>query len=341
MALLPYQLAGNTEIVLEGSSVEKDQQLEGNFYQYMHQSGEVDPEWNREVLSYYVPYFAHCKRVLDIGCGQGDFLELLQEAGVEGIGIDVDTRMVDTCLQKGLNAIQADIFDYLPKCEGEFDGIFNSNLIEHFSAERATRFVHLAFDALAPEGIFLVATPNPASLIVHLHEFWRDATHVRLYNRSLLEFLLDWAGFEALESGENPVTIWEPYPTFKAVPELMEDVSSHRGLLQWDLAWPDETPPPIEQHRSFLQRWAFKLRRRIARFLVETVLFEEFISLNKSLHEMNKILGWRFDTLRAAFSAGQRIDQAVYESQKRILTIPREIFAKGVKSPIELVELEE
>jgi len=104
-------------------------QLEGQFYEYMYYLDQADEDWNREVLGFYVPYFAHCHRVLDVGCGQGQFIELLKAQGVATVGIDVDARMVEVCRGKGLDVAKADLFNYLPQQKEQFDGIFSSNLI--------------------------------------------------------------------------------------------------------------------------------------------------------------------------------------------------------------------
>lgn len=357
--------------------MERDEKLEGHFYQYMHQSGEVDSKWNREVLGYYVPYFDQCQKVLDVGCGQGDFLELLQETGVEGIGVDIDARMVDICRQKGLNATQTDVFDYLPKCKEQFDGIFNSNMIEHLSAEKAIRFVHLAFDSLTPGGLFLVATPNPASPIVHLHEFWRDATHVRLYNQSLLEFFLDWTGFIEIRSGENPVTAWKPSKALQKVSFHFKKLSSLQGAIYWKeqtgrqaglgealtetgassdgkerssghgISWNYRRDTLItnSQKRSFLGRIVFSLRRCLARFLADTIMFEEFAALNKSLSDLtqgfqqtskeltdvNRTLSRKFSALNDMTIIMQKIEKALYHGHNDRVVTPREVFVTGVK----------
>ena len=369
----------------------EDQALEGLFYQYVHQVGEADPEWNREVLGYYVPHFAKCQRVLDVGCGQGEFLELLQAIGVEAVGIDVDAAMIDTCVRKGLEVVQVDVFEYLPACKGRFDGIFSSNVIEHLSAAEATRFVGLAFDALLSGGLLLAATPNPASPVVHLNEFWRDATHVRLYNRSLLEFLMDWAGFVEVSSDENPLTAWVPSQAMQAVPGRFRESASLRGALHWtvktrhgtssestlaepspassresrslrdNLSWQDRREALLNSSRggSFLGRLIFSVRRRLARFLADMVLFEEFATASETMSDLmgcTKELSGALDRLRRALNqtsnglvdvdqtlsekssilsdllvATQEIEETLYHSHNSRMVTPREVFAMGVK----------
>jgi SAM-dependent methyltransferase len=286
-------------------------QLEGAFYDCMHDLDQVNEDWNRDVLEFYVSYFAQCRRVLDVGCGQGQFIELLSVNGVESVGIDIDSRMIELCRGKGLDIVEADLFDYLGREKEQFDGIFSSNVIEHLSMEDALRFVQMSFDALSPGGVLLIATPNPGSLIVHLHEFWRDATHVRLYDRFLLEFLFTYTGFGDVQSGENPRTAWTPSPQMQAVPGSLECLSSWENLDPWwSFVLESDTN---ESQRPFWRRLMSTLRRRLARFLVQTVLAEEFATLVA----ISRRIG--------------RIEQALYDNQERMLLTPREVFAKGVK----------
>ena len=67
-------------------------------------------EYVREGQRYYLPYFKKCTSVLDIGCGRGEFLELMRETGVPAQGIDLDSSSVEMCRDKGLSAEVADLF---------------------------------------------------------------------------------------------------------------------------------------------------------------------------------------------------------------------------------------
>lgn len=294
--------------------------LEGNFYGYLHETGHASGDWNRKVLRYYVPFFKQGTAVLDVGCGQGEFLELLVANGIAAQGVDSDTRMVSLCHEKGLSVVEADLFAYLVEQQESFDGIFSSNVVEHLSAEDVLRFIRLAYAALRPGGIVLLATPNPASLIVHLHEFWRDATHVRLYNAALLEFMLFTAGFREIASGGNPHTVWTPPAEFVSLPELWRK-SRIEPLAMASSRWQAVQNPRVDTNVSWLRR----VRRRLARFLVQTVMFEEFKTLVESLTQL--------DTEREQFHqiTEQSID-ALYASQCAFLTIPREVFVVGYKT---------
>ncbi len=185
-----------------------DDNIENRYYRFLRDRGYIDADFSRDVLSVYLPHFAGLDRVLDIGCGHGEFLQLLRAAGHEAIGLDVDPGMVKACLDQGLTAFEADALEWLPTQEDAFDGIFSSNVIEHLDVPRVVALVSACYATLRPGGLVLLAVPNPESLVVQLNEFWRDATHVRLYSRQLLEFFLHDAGFCQIESAENPVARW-------------------------------------------------------------------------------------------------------------------------------------
>jgi SAM-dependent methyltransferase len=289
--------------------------LEGEFYDYMHHLGQVDSGWNKEVLSFYIPWFLHCRRVLDVGCGDGTFIQQLQAEGVHAKGIDFDARMVQACQEKRLDVIHGDLFDYLPQHEGQFDGIFSGNLIEHLSAEDALRFLQAAYGALSPAGALVVATPNPESLIVHLYEFWRDATHVRPYNRPLLEFLFHAAGFENVESGENLKTSWSLSPAMEQLSRSLAEASPLPGSNRGGGTWPKVAQPTIDANAPLFQRLRFSLQRRLNRYLIQTVLLEEFSATNDAVRQ-----------LACAQS----------EEQSMLLLKPREIFVKGVRPRLDL-----
>lgn len=258
--------------------------LEGRFYEALYRTGEADPEWNRRVLGFYVPFFEGCRRVLDVGCGRGEFLELLQERGISGVGIDIDAEMVRICEEKGLEVVHADLSEYLATQEASFDGIFCSNVIEHMDAGGTIRLFRLAYQALQPGGVFLVATPNPESLIIHLYEFWRDPTHVRLYNLPLLKFLMEYAGFQKVHGGGNPATRWIPPWSF-----IYE---SHRTGSIGNAGSTDASRPTIDLFqiperagdRTWIGRWIYRLRRKIAISIVRNILYEEFFAINVLLN---------------------------------------------------------
>ncbi|MGH7962713.1 MAG: class I SAM-dependent methyltransferase, partial [Candidatus Binatia bacterium] len=60
-----------------------------------------DRQWNRELLTTYVPYFVGCRKVLDLACGSGIFLELLAEQGIPALGVERNERVAEWVRAQG------------------------------------------------------------------------------------------------------------------------------------------------------------------------------------------------------------------------------------------------
>jgi len=126
----------------------------------------------------YLPLLKGAETALDVGCGRGELLELLGEAGVEASGIDLDPGMVEHCHAKGLERVAvADAVSYLQAAPGASVGtIVALQVIEHLPYEALMAFLRAARATLRPEGRLIVETVNPHSPQALKH-FWIDPTH--------------------------------------------------------------------------------------------------------------------------------------------------------------------
>lgn len=141
-------------------------------------------------------------KILDIGCGQGFFLSMLSEVGVNSTGIEIDETLCQGARERGLtNVISTDIFEYLRSTPNRFDGCFASHIVEHFSPDQVKELFTLIRRILDPQGLLVVITPNVANLRRAAGDFWRDPTHVRPYPVSALEKLLTQTGWRVARSG--------------------------------------------------------------------------------------------------------------------------------------------
>ncbi|MGD0782622.1 MAG: methyltransferase domain-containing protein [Candidatus Aminicenantales bacterium] len=145
----------------------------------------------------YLGFFRPGGAVLDLGCGRGEFLELLRERGFRGRGVDLNAQMIGLCRDKGLEVRQADILEALAAApDGSLDGIFSSQVIEHISAAHLERLVELAFAKLTPGGSVVLETINPASVFALVQVYFLDLSHRLPVHPLALRFLLESAGFE-------------------------------------------------------------------------------------------------------------------------------------------------
>jgi len=149
---------------------------------------------------FYLPYFAGRREVLDIGCGRGEFLELMRDAGVAAHGIDLSRESVDLCRQKGLQAETADLFAYLADLpEASLDGIFSAQVVEHLPPERLPDMIRLAASRLERDGVLSIETPNPECLAIFDTHFYLDPTHTRPVPHALLAFYMEEYGLGGIE----------------------------------------------------------------------------------------------------------------------------------------------
>ncbi|MDC7122967.1 class I SAM-dependent methyltransferase [Cellulomonas fimi] len=144
----------------------------------------------------YVPLLAGHGPVVDIGCGRGELLTALAEAGTDGVGVEPEPGMAAEARARGLTIAETDAVAFLRDAEpGSLGAIFSAHVVEHVELDYLLEFIHLAVSRLRPGGLFVAETPNPASLIVLGNSYILDPTHVRPLHPSLLAFLCENAGF--------------------------------------------------------------------------------------------------------------------------------------------------
>jgi SAM-dependent methyltransferase len=147
----------------------------------------------------YVDDFREAAPVLDVGCGRGELLSLLREAGVEARGVDADSDMVAFARGEGLAVEQADAIEYLEGLEdGSLGGIFAGQVVEHFPPGSLQALLGLAARKLRPGGLLVAETINPLSPLA-LRNYFADLTHAQPLVPETLALLAGQAGFQETE----------------------------------------------------------------------------------------------------------------------------------------------
>jgi O-antigen chain-terminating methyltransferase len=153
----------------------------------------------------FVKYFEGCKNVLDIGCGRGEFLELLKDNGISGHGIDIDEDMVRYCRSRDLNVEKLDAVSYLNQLEDKsLDGIFIDQVVEHLDPDYLIKMIDLCYKKMLFGAYIIMETVNPLSLL-SLADFYMDMSHKRPVHPETLKFLMSAAGFR-----ETVAQFYEP-----------------------------------------------------------------------------------------------------------------------------------
>jgi SAM-dependent methyltransferase len=154
----------------------------------------------RERQAIYEPYFRNRRPLVDLGCGRGEFLELMRHNGAGVVGVDSNPDMAHYCRGRGLEVVQADANAYLAgQADESLGAIFSAQVAEHLSAMELARMLTLAGRKLRRDGLLIIETLNPDSLWVQYRWFWMDPTHTRLVHPQTLQFLFDAAGFDKVQ----------------------------------------------------------------------------------------------------------------------------------------------
>ncbi len=133
--------------------------------------------------------------ILDVGCGRGEFLELMKEAGLPAKGVDVQLDMILCCREKALDVERGDAFQYLDGVpDASLGAIFSAQVVEHMDAARMTALLALCHRKLGPGGMLIVETINP-QCPAGMNAFYLDPSHVKPVHPETLRFSLESIGF--------------------------------------------------------------------------------------------------------------------------------------------------
>jgi len=138
--------------------------------------------------------------VLDVGCGRGEWLEMLRDEGISATGVDANDSYREQWAAAGLDVITANATDYMRTLQpGTIAVITAFHLVEHLPLDVMLELLDLANQLLRPGGLLILETPNPENLIVGASAFYLDPTHQRPIPPRLLEFLVHVRGFVDVE----------------------------------------------------------------------------------------------------------------------------------------------
>ena len=146
--------------------------------------------------------------MLDLGCGRGEFLDLLRERDVRARGVDVNAEMVEECRARGLDARAGDALALLDALEDEsLGGLFAAQVVEHLQPDYLVRLLNVAGRKLRPGARIVLETINPRCWFAFFDAYIRDITHVRPLHPDTLTYLLGASGFQ-----RTTVRYLVPYP---------------------------------------------------------------------------------------------------------------------------------
>jgi O-antigen chain-terminating methyltransferase len=168
----------------------------------------------KDRLKVYLPYLPQTAEVstspiiLDIGCGRGEWLELLREKGYTAKGIDNNSVMIAQCNELGFQVEEADAIEYLTRTQSNaYRMITGIQLLEHFPFDRVLMILDEAYRTLCVNGVALFELPNPGNIVVATHNFYMDPSHQKPIPSALLKFAAETVGFSNIA-----ILPLHPYP---------------------------------------------------------------------------------------------------------------------------------
>ncbi|MDF3092555.1 methyltransferase type 11 [Burkholderia sp. AU18528] len=173
-----------------------------SFYRAFEDQHRGSRELIKSRLAKYRPFIAPLAtlypggKAFDLGCGRGEWLELMGESGFAAIGVDLDGDMLEACRERGLSVFQGDAIEYLAALDANSHALVSAfHVVEHVSFEQVRRIVSEALRVLKPGGLLILETPNPENIVVAGCNFYLDPSHVRPIPSELLSFVGEYAGF--------------------------------------------------------------------------------------------------------------------------------------------------
>ena len=138
--------------------------------------------------------------ILDLGCGRGEWLELLQEEGLLARGVDINSILVEQCRERGLEVIESEMMTFLHKLpEASLGAVTGFHIIEHLSFEILIKLLDETVRLLKPGGIAIFETPDPHNILVGSCNFYLDPTHNKPLPSSMMKFIAEARGLCRVE----------------------------------------------------------------------------------------------------------------------------------------------
>ena len=157
------------------------------------------PEQIKEEVKVYLPVLQRAainSGILDVGCGRGEWLQVLREAGFEARGIDTNRILVQQCKDLSLQVEEREALEFLGSLpDGSLNAVTAFHFAEHLPLETLVKFLDETGRTLKPGGLIILETPNPENLLVGSCNFYLDPTHKNPLPIATLKLLVEARGF--------------------------------------------------------------------------------------------------------------------------------------------------
>ena len=180
---------------------EEEQHTLDNLYVSFEDRFRGTREDMKERLRVYLPILEEAKvgtddkPILDVGCGRGEWLELLNEQGFRGQGVDVNRVLIEQCRQQGFEVVESDALAYLRSLPDSTVGaVTGFHVIEHLAFDVMIKLLDETVRVMKPGGVAIFETPNPENVLVGSYTFYLDPTHRNPLPSAVIKFLAEARG---------------------------------------------------------------------------------------------------------------------------------------------------
>lgn len=193
------------EAQLQAFAKEEDHTLDA-FYAAFDEQFRGSREEIKQRLRIYLPIIKQrgigsaAMPVLDVGCGRGEWLELLRDEQLQASGVDSNRILVEWCRNRELEVAEEDLLSYLHGlADSSLGAVSGFHIIEHLPIETLVEFLNQTVRVLRPGGAVIFETPNPQNVLVGSCNFYFDPTHRNPLPSQVTKFLLESRGFVGVE----------------------------------------------------------------------------------------------------------------------------------------------
>ncbi len=306
--------------MIQSSIEEKNNTLPdipADFYQKLMEHFRGPTEKIKSQLEIYLPFIQELKRfypqslLLDLGCGRGEWLELLREHGVHAYGVDSNEQFISMAKQRGLDVLCADGLAHLKQLPDQSASVLSAfHLVEHLTFTELHVLVREAHRILVPGGILIMETPNSENILVGSSLFYLDPTHHRPIPPELLAFLPQYWGFSRIKIMRLQEKSELRQKERLTLMDVFSGVSPDYGVIAQKnaVSMIMEAMQPLfaQQYGMSLEELADIYHRQIEDKLGKTTLFRKFLSefVAKNKHRL-KACSSRLSLLRISFKEQQ------------------------------------
>lgn len=295
--------------------------MSDNFYRAFEEKYRGPSELIISRLRAYLPFISPLKEIYpvapatDLGCGRGEWLELLLQEDFLPQGVDQDDEMLQGCVDRNLPAEKGDAITYLSTLPDESQTVVSAfHFVEHISFDELRILVSEALRVLKPGGLLIMETPNPESIAVATKNFYLDPTHQRPLPPQLLSFLPEYYGFfrtKVMRLQESKEIAGKVSPTLN---DVFEGVSPDYAVIAQKVA-PAEILGLFDQ--AFTQEYGLQLNTLAERY--DMAFLAKVQQAEVKAQQVDNIENQLKHLIRLSEENVHNLESEIYKLQQEIL----------------------